>query len=173
MVNVFLRLDIPFITLSEHSIVMVNIFLKLDIPFITLMEHSILMVNIFLKLDIPFITLSEQCIELTECGKVIDGDVNSRMEFHFDAMLDQVAKWKTNATKDASLLGLISNSLRLYPSTLLCWYCQCHDMIASLITTLSLQPCLYLITLVIASDLTALLVRLCYYHDAWRTALTV
>jgi len=69
------------------------------------------MCSLFVKMDIPLITLSEKCTELTEFGELIDGEISSRMEFHFEAMLDDVVKWKKHATTDASLLGLILSFL--------------------------------------------------------------
>jgi hypothetical protein len=52
------------------------------------------------------VTLSDKCPELTESGEIVDSELSSRMEFHFEAVLDQVAEWKKHAKTDASLLGL-------------------------------------------------------------------
>ena len=58
-----------------------------------------------LQLNIPLVTLSDHCTMLTESGDVVDNELENRMEFHFGAMLDQVAEWKKATESDASLLG--------------------------------------------------------------------
>lgn len=57
------------------------------------------------QLDVALVTLSDRCTVMTESGEVVDTELENRMEFHFGAMLDQVAEWKKEAESDASLLG--------------------------------------------------------------------
>ena len=50
--------------------------------------------------------MSDRCWLVNELGKLVDLDTDSKLDFHFDEMLDQVAEWKKQADKDSNLLGM-------------------------------------------------------------------
>ena len=41
---------------------------------------------------------------IDEHVRLVDLDTDSKLDFHFDKMLDQVAEWKKQADQDSSLL---------------------------------------------------------------------
>jgi len=49
--------------------------------------------------------VSDRCWLVNESGKLVDLDTDSKLDFHFDEMLDKVAEWKKQAAQDSSLLG--------------------------------------------------------------------
>jgi len=49
--------------------------------------------------------VSDRCWLVDESGKLVDVDSDSKLDFHFDAMLDQVVEWKKQAHQDNDLLG--------------------------------------------------------------------
>lgn len=49
--------------------------------------------------------MSDRCWLVDEHGKLVDLDTDSKLDFHFDEMLDQVVEWKKQAHQDTSLLG--------------------------------------------------------------------
>lgn len=52
--------------------------------------------------------MSDRCWLVDEHGKLVDLDTDSKLDFHFDEMLDQVVEWKKHAHQDTSLLGNLS-----------------------------------------------------------------
>ena len=49
--------------------------------------------------------MSDRCWLVDDSGKLVDIDVDSKLDFHFDNMLDKVADWKKQSKQDSSLLG--------------------------------------------------------------------
>lgn len=49
----------------------------------------------------------DNCDLIDESGKVTDSLIDRRIDFHFNAMLDNVAEWRRNkqSKNDANLLG--------------------------------------------------------------------
>jgi len=58
-----------------------------------------------LQLDIPLREVSDRCWLVNESGKLVDLETDSKLDFHFDEMLDKVAEWKKEAAQDSNLLG--------------------------------------------------------------------
>jgi len=65
-----------------------------------------------LQLDIPLREVSDRCWLVNESGKLVDLDTDSKLDFHFDEMLDKVAEWKKDAAQDSNLLG---NLISIFP----------------------------------------------------------
>ena len=57
----------------------------------------------------PLRPITEKCDLIDETGKVVDQQVDSRIDFHFNAMLDNIAEWRKDkeAVMDVNLLGRI------------------------------------------------------------------
>ncbi|XP_055996920.1 lysine-specific histone demethylase 2-like isoform X1 [Ostrea edulis] len=55
---------------------------------------------------IPVMKLSDRCKLISEKGEVVDQQIDSRMDFHFNAILDIIAEWRKGREldQDASLL---------------------------------------------------------------------
>ena len=49
--------------------------------------------------------MSDRCWLVSESGKLVDLDTDSKLDLHFDEMLDRVAEWKKQADQDSNLLG--------------------------------------------------------------------
>lgn len=51
--------------------------------------------------------LSDRCKLISEKGEVVDQQIDSRMDFHFNAILDIIAEWRKGREldQDASLLS--------------------------------------------------------------------
>ena len=51
--------------------------------------------------------ITDLCRLFDEEGKEVDGDIDRRIDFHFNAMLDNVAEWRKNKSQaqDINLLG--------------------------------------------------------------------
>lgn len=61
----------------------------------------------FWKAGIPVMKLSDRCKLISEKGEVVDQQIDSRMDFHFNAILDIIAEWRKGREldQDASLLS--------------------------------------------------------------------
>ena len=64
---------------------------------------------VFFQADVKMRTIGEKCDLFHESGHVTDTAVDSRIDFHFNAMLDNVAEWRREKTlsKDVNLLGKV------------------------------------------------------------------
>jgi len=62
--------------------------------------------------------VSDRCWLINESGKLVDLETDSKLDFHFDTILDQVAEWKKQADQDSNLLG---NCIFEYYSTVICY----------------------------------------------------
>jgi len=51
--------------------------------------------------------ISSKCDLLTEDGKCVDSSMDSKVEFHFNALLDAIADQKKDLPKDQSLEGVV------------------------------------------------------------------
>lgn len=49
--------------------------------------------------------MSDRCWLVDASGKLVDIDTDSKLDFHFDCMLDKVVEWKKHAPQDSNLLG--------------------------------------------------------------------
>ena len=51
--------------------------------------------------------INDHCDLYEETGKITDGNTDRRIDYHFNAMLDNVAEWRQRAQsrKDVHLLG--------------------------------------------------------------------
>ena len=69
--------------------------------------HVLLHSGTFLQLNISMRRITDKCGLIHESGVVTDGNVDRRIDFHFNAMLDIVADWRKNHSDDIdySLLG--------------------------------------------------------------------
>ena len=69
--------------------------------------HILLTFQYFLQLNISMRRITDKCGLIHESGVVTDGNVDRRIDFHFNAMLDIVADWRKNHSddNDYSLLG--------------------------------------------------------------------
>ena len=54
--------------------------------------------------------ISSKCDLLTEDGKCVDSSMDSKVEFHFNALLDAIADQKKDVLEDQSLEGLSSTN---------------------------------------------------------------
>ena len=88
---------------------------------------SITLIAVCLQLDIPLCEVSDRCWLVDEFGKLVDFDTDSKLDFHFDAMLDQVAEWKKQAHQDSSLLGNSDYSV-LFSYFISLVECECVGM---------------------------------------------
>lgn len=86
-------------------------------------HHSVVFIVelMCLQLDIPLREVSDRCWLVNESGKLVDLDTDSKLDFHFDEMLDKVAEWKKDAAQDSNLLG---NLIFIFPFSVwwLCWW---------------------------------------------------
>ena len=55
--------------------------------------------------------ISSKCDLLTEDGKCVDSSMDSKVEFHFNALLDAIADQKRDVLEDQSLEGLCNLQL--------------------------------------------------------------
>lgn len=51
--------------------------------------------------------ISSKCDLLTEDGKSVDNSMDSKVEFHFNALLDAIADQKKDLPEDQSLEGAV------------------------------------------------------------------
>lgn len=52
---------------------------------------------------------SSKCDLLTEDGKCVDSSIDSKVEFHFNALLDAIADQKKDTQEDQSLEGTVKS----------------------------------------------------------------
>lgn len=53
--------------------------------------------------------ISSKCDLLTEDGKCVDSSMDSKVEFHFNALLDAIADQKKDVPEDQSLEGVVQS----------------------------------------------------------------
>lgn len=53
--------------------------------------------------------ISSKCDLLTEDGKCVDSSMDSKVEFHFNALLDAIADQKNDVPEDQSLEGVVKS----------------------------------------------------------------
>ena len=54
--------------------------------------------------------ISSKCDLLTEDGQCVDSSTDSKVEFHFNALLDAIADQKRDSPEDKSLEGMNATS---------------------------------------------------------------
>ena len=76
----------------------------------------------FTQLNISMRRITDKCDLIHESGMVTDGNVDKRIDFHFNAMLDIVAEWRKNRSddNDTNLLGNYSRPQMLLCLTICC-----------------------------------------------------
>ncbi len=67
-------------------------------------------VVLLFQLKLPLRDIKDQCDLYDESGKMTDTNTDRRIDFHFNAMLDNVAEWRQkNHGKDVHLLGKLAS----------------------------------------------------------------
>lgn len=67
-----------------------------------------LLILIILKLGISMHKFGERCDLIQEGGRITDPTIDTRMDFHFNALLDVVSEWRKDKTQlqDVPLGGM-------------------------------------------------------------------
>jgi len=71
--------------------------------------------------------VSDRCWLVDEVGRLVDLETDSKLDIHFDEMLDRVTDWKKQADHDSSLLG---NHLEYFKHLFCCFMItlvNCND----------------------------------------------
>ncbi len=70
------------------------------------LKFGLLFLLCLFQLKLPLRDIKDQCDLYDESGKMTDTNTDRRIDFHFNAMLDNVAEWRQkNHGKDVHLLG--------------------------------------------------------------------
>ena len=69
------------------------------------LSRSLFLFDCYLQSGLTMHHISSKCDLLTEDGQCVDSSTDSKVEFHFNALLDAIAEQKADSPEDKSLEG--------------------------------------------------------------------